>query len=435
MADYIVNTDEKRRQMLDAVGIRDIDELLCDIPDNVRLKRPLNIPEGLSEQEVLKLISSMADKNKIYRSIFLGAGAYRHYIPAVVDSVCQKEEFLTSYTPYQPEISQGTLQAIFEFQTMMCRLTGMDVSNASVYDGACAAAEAAAMCRERGKNKVLISGAVNPQTIQTVKTYCFGSDTPFEILQAENGTTSARWPDTENTCCIIVQQPNFYGIIEDIEGICNAAHQRGIKVIVICNPVSLALLKTPGECGADIAVGDAQPLGIPLSYGGPYLGFMTCKKELVRRLPGRIVGQTQDSNGRRAFVLTLQAREQHIRREKASSSICSNQALCALRASVYLGALGPAGLEEVANHCVSKAHYMAEKLCSVKGFSLVWEKEFFHEFLTYCPNPGLLNSELDRRGILGGLEQDDKILWCVTEENSIEDIDMVVSVAREVFAG
>lgn len=431
MSQYIPSTSSEREEMLKSIGIKSIDELFSRIPSNVTLKRPLNIPDGLSEQKVLRKLEELAGKNKIYKSIFRGAGAYNHYIPAIVDSVAGKEEFLTAYTPYQPEISQGILQAIFEYQTMICRLTGMDVSNASVYDGATAAAEAVGMCRERAKNKVLISGTVNPQITETVKTYCFGSDTPYEILPAPEGVTDSSLVKDSGASCIIVQQPNFYGIIEDLEGICTAARKLGIKVIVSCNPIALALLKTPAECGADIAVGDAQPLGIPLSFGGPYLGFMACTAAMTRKLPGRIVGETADSGGNRAFVLTLQAREQHIKREKASSNICSNQAHCALRASVYLSAMGSAGLANSANHCISKAHYFQEKLCNIKGISLIYSQEFFHEFLTACPNPEKILKALDEEDILGGLFVDGGILWCVTEENSMEDIDKSVSIAEE----
>ncbi len=310
----------------------------------------------------------------------------------------------------------------------------MDVSNASVYDGAAAAAEAAAMCKTAGKNKVLLSGALNPQVAETVRTYCFGTDTHCETVQCKAGKTAFDF-DAEGAACIVIAQPNFYGIIEDMEGICSAAQKAGIKVIAYCNPISLALLKTPGECGADIAVGDAQPLGMPLSFGGPYLGYMACKKELMRKLPGRIVGQTTDKDGKRAFVLTLQAREQHIRREKALSNICSNQAWCALRAGAYLCAMGSGGLETAAQHCISKAHYMAEKLCGIKGVSLVFKSEFFHEFLTECPNPEKVISALDAQNILGGLIVDGKILWCVTEQNSIDEIDKAVCVVREVVCG
>ncbi|MCK9478385.1 MAG: aminomethyl-transferring glycine dehydrogenase subunit GcvPA [Firmicutes bacterium] len=431
MANYISITESEKKQMLDAVGVSEIEELFGGIPEKVTLKAPLAIPHGLPEQKVFAKMSAMAAKNKVYRSIFRGGGAYRHYIPAVVDSICSKEEFVTAYTPYQPEISQGVLQAIFEYQSMICRLTDMDVSNASVYDGATAAAEAVAMCKTPRKNKALLSSALNPQIIETVKTYCFGSDTPYEILPHTDGKTNVDFSDSDASC-IIISQPNFYGVIEDVEKICENAHGKGIKVIVCCNPISLALLKTPGECGADIAVGDAQPLGIPLSFGGPYLGFMACKTELTRKLPGRIVGQTTDTRGNRAFVLTLQAREQHIRREKASSNICSNQALCALRAGVYLSAMGSRGLERAASHCAAKAHYMAAELCKIKGVSLAYKNEFFNEFLTICPKPEAALSALDDAGILGGLVVDGKVLWCVTEQNSIDEIDEAVGIVREV---
>jgi glycine dehydrogenase subunit 1 len=431
MSNYISITESEKQEMLKVIGIRDIDDLFRDVPKEVRLNKPLDIPAGMSEQKVFGKIRNLTEKNKVYRSIFRGAGAYRHYIPSVVDSVCSKEEFITAYTPYQPEISQGILQATFEYQTMICRLTGMEAANASVYDGATAAAEAAAMCKAVGRNKALISSAVNPRTIETVKTYCFGSDTPYEMLPHQSGMTNVDSIGSDASC-IIIQQPNFFGVIEDVEAICDKAHKSGVKVIVSCNPIALALLKAPGQCGGDIAVGDAQPLGIPLSFGGPYLGFIACKAQLTRKLPGRIVGQTKDTNGKRAFVLTLQAREQHIRREKALSNICSNQAWCALRAGAYLSAMGSEGLAEAANHCVSKAHYMAEKLCAIKGVSLVFSNEFFHEFVTDCPQPQKVLSALDSRGILGGLLTEKGILWCVTEQNSIDEINEAVSIVEEV---
>ncbi|NLB82229.1 MAG: aminomethyl-transferring glycine dehydrogenase subunit GcvPA, partial [Clostridiaceae bacterium] len=317
-----------------------------------------------------------------------------------------------------------------EYQTMICTLTDMDASNASVYDGATAASEAVAMFKTSQKNRVMISSALNPQVIETIKTYCFGSDTQYELLPCRDGKTCVDALE-DDVACLIVAQPNYYGIIEDIEKISESAHQKGVRVITYCNPLSLALLKTPGQCGADIAVGDAQPFGMPLSFGGPYLGFMACKSEHIRKLPGRIVGQTTDINDKRAFVLTLQAREQHIRREKAISNICSNQALCALRVGAYLAAMGSDGLRSVAEHCVAKAHYMAKKLCEINGLSLAFSAEFFHEFLTSCKNPELVLSALDEKGILGGLLVDDKILWCVTEQNTINEIDEAVEIVKK----
>ena len=350
-----------------------------------------------------------------------GAGAYRHYIPAIIRQVTSKEEFVTAYTPYQAEISQGVLQSIFEYQTMICELTGMDASNASVYDGATAAAEAVAMCRDRKRTRAVVSAAAHPDVIATrVRTYCYGRERrAWLAAPAEDGATD---PDAlrrlldETTACVYVQQPNFFGQLEDLPALAAQVHAAGAKVIMGVNPISLGLLKTPGECGADIAVGEGQPLGMPLSFGGPYLGFMACQKAMMRKLPGRIVGQTMDAEGKRGFVLTLQAREQHIRREKASSNICSNQALCALTATVYLAAMGPRGLKQVASTCHAKAHYLAGELAKL-GFALrSGDKPFFHEFLTDCPvDPAKLCAALEEQGILGGLPVDGGILWCCTE--------------------
>lgn len=429
---YVPTTDLERTQMLSDINVSSIDDLFCDIPESVRLKDPLKLPNGKSEQEVFRQIKALASSNKIYDVIMCGAGAYNHFIPPIVNAVVSKEEFVTSYTPYQPEISQGILQSIFEYQTMICRLTGMDVSNASVYDGATAAAEAVAMCRTRPGCSVFISGGVNPQTVETINTYCFGSGDKISKIPLSGGLTDISSID-KTASCIVLQQPNYFGLIEDVEAITKKAHTLGLKVIVVCNPIATALFKTPGECGADIAVGDAQPLGIPLSYGGPYIGFMACTKELIRKLPGRIVGQTTDTHSNRAFVLTLQAREQHIRREKALSNICSNQALCAMRVAVYLSALGTSGLTNVASQCADKAHYAASMLCSIPGVSLKYENEFFHEFVTVVPvEPEEILKALASHGMLGGLPVKEGILWCFTEQNTKADIDRAVELVKGV---
>ncbi|MGM9579546.1 MAG: aminomethyl-transferring glycine dehydrogenase subunit GcvPA, partial [Evtepia sp.] len=328
MGSYIPATGEERQKMLEAVGLSSMDDLFSVVPEEVRVKS-LNLPEGLSELEVGQKVSGLAAKNQQFRSIFRGAGAYRHYIPSIVKTVTSKEEFLTAYTPYQAEISQGVLQSIFEYQTQLCELTGMDVSNASVYDGATAAAEAVFMCQERKRTSVILSGAADPQTIAVVKTYCESRSVPVTVLPVDGCATDLEALKAslgKDTAAVYVQSPNYYGVIEDMDTVVAAAHEVGAKVIMGANPISLGLLKTPGEYGADIAVGEGQPLGMPLAFGGPYLGYMTCKKAMMRKLPGRIVGETTDDQGRRCFVLTLQAREQHIRREKASSNICSNEA-------------------------------------------------------------------------------------------------------------
>ncbi|MGI6172930.1 MAG: aminomethyl-transferring glycine dehydrogenase subunit GcvPA [Christensenellales bacterium] len=435
MAGYIPSTKEERQRMLEDIGYSSVEELYRDVPDSAKLKE-LHIPEGLSEMEVASAVSAMAEKNVRYRHIFRGAGAYDHYIPSVVKAVTSKEEFRTAYTPYQAEISQGILQSIFEYQTQICELTGMDVSNASVYDGATAAAEAVMMCQENRKTGVLLPDTADPQAIEVIKTYCESRSVPVTVLpSADYALNIGALEDAlkGKPACVYIQSPNFYGVIEDVQAIASAAHAAGAKVIMGANPISLGLLKTPGECGADIAVGDGQPLGMPLGYGGPYLGFIACKAPLMRKLPGRIVGETADKDGRRCFVLTLQAREQHIRREKASSSICSNQALCAMTASVYLAAMGPNGLKRAAENSASHAHYLASLLSDIPGFAPKTNKPFFHEFVSSCPvSPNALQERLDREGILGGLPVEGGILWCCTEKNTKSQIDRLAEICREV---
>ena len=435
MGSYIPSSPAERRQMLDAVGLASMDGLYSAVPAELRV-RYLDLPEGLSELEVLSRMEALAAKNRVFPSIFRGAGAYDHYIPAIVKSVTSKEEFLTAYTPYQAEISQGVLQSIFEYQTMICELTGMDVANASVYDGAAAAAEAAAMCRDRKRQKVLVSAAANPMVLRTVATYCEGAGAPFAVVPAREGVTDrealAELLDG-GTACFYLQQPNFYGLIEDAQALGALCHGAGAKFIMGVNPIAAAALKTPGECGADVAVGEGQPLGMPLAFGGPYLGFMAATQAMMRKLPGRIVGETVDVDGRRAFVLTLQAREQHIRREKASSNICSNQALCAMTAAVYLSAMGPDGLREVARQCHAKAHYLAGRL-EEAGLALRYPGPFFHEFVTECPgDPERLLQRLEERGILGGLPVEGGLLWCATEKNSRAQIDALADAVKEAL--
>ncbi len=437
---YVPSTLEERQRMLETIGKKSIDELFSHIPQDIMLGRPLSIPAGLSEIEIRKAMEGIAAKNKIFKTIFRGAGAYNHYIPSVVKHITSKEEFVTAYTPYQAEISQGILQSIFEYQTMICELTGMDTSNASVYDGATAASEAILMCREKNKSKAVISATVNPQTIEVIKTYCEASGTEIIIVPAKNGVTDSEAllaSVDKNVGAVYIQQPNYYGVIENADEIGEIAHSAGAKYIMGCNPIALAILKTPGECGADIAVGEGQPLGIPLSFGGPYLGFMACKNAMTRKLPGRIVGETVDINGNRAYVLTLQAREQHIRREKASSSICSNQALCALTASVYMSTMGPNGITEAAKQCLTKAKYAAANISSIKGFELKFNDNFFNEFVTSCSVPvNVVMSKLEENGILGGYplagELQGCILWCVTEVNTKAEIDQLIEILKEV---
>ncbi len=436
MGRYIPNTDEEQKKMLEEIGFSSFEELFAQIPEKVRLKRELELPEGKSELEVQKAMTRLSEKNKVFPVMFRGAGAYRHFIPAIVRSVVSKETLVTAYTPYQAEMSQGILQSIYEFQTMVSDLTGMDIANASVYDGAAATAEAVAMCQEKKRKKAFISSLLQPETISTVKTYCHGNGMEVEIIPEKEGVTDIDFLKEkidESTACVVIQNPNYFGIIEPAKEIGEVTHEVGAKYIMNVNPMSLGILKTPREYGADIAVGDGQPIGLPLSFGGPYLGFMACVENMTRKIPGRLVGKTVDKKGRIGYVLTLQAREQHIRREKASSNVCSNQALCALTVSVYLSAMGKEGLKNVAVQCMSKAHYMADELKKI-GFGLEYGKEFFHEFVTVSniPSDEILK-KLEEKNILGGLPLDERrILWCCTELNSKEDIDEVINILKEV---
>lgn len=435
MGSYVSSTKKQQQEMLSQAGFQDFDDLFAQVPKAVKLSGPLNLPPGKAELEVKRQVQGMAAKNQVFSSVFRGAGAYRHYIPAIVKSITAKETFLTAYTPYQAEVSQGILQSIFEYQTMICELTGLDAANASIYDGASAAAEAAAMCRDRKRTKTYISQTANPQVIETMMTYCRMAGYPVELIPEKDGETdlaALRELLDDETAGVYLQQPNYYGQIEACEEAAQIIHEKGAKFIMGINPIAAVLLKSPGECGADIAVGEGQSLGMPLSYGGPYLGFMAAAKEMMRKLPGRIVGETTDSRGQRAYVLTLQAREQHIRREKASSNVCSNQALCAMTAAVYLAAMGPGGLREAAVQSMSKARYLAAGL-EQAGLKRVYQGEFFHEFLTTCQSPDLVLNALAAKGILGGLPTEKGILWCATELNTKEEMDLVIQTVREVL--
>ena len=438
MGSYIPSTGSQREEMLRAVGVTGTRELFRDVPEQMLLHEPLKIPHGMSELEVSRAMSAMAEKNRVYATVLRGAGSYDHYIPSIVKYIPAKEEFLTAYTPYQAEMSQGLLQSIFEYQTMICELTGMDVSNASVYDGATAAAEAAAMCRDRRRRVTLISGAAHPDTINTVRTYCYGTGDELCVVPVKDGKTD---PDalkkmlTAEVASFYVQQPNFFGQFEDAEALGQAVHEAGAQYIMGCNPIALAIMKTPRACGADIAVGEGQPLGLPMGCGGPYLGYMAATEKMMRKLPGRIVGETTDSEGRRAYVLSLQAREQHIRREKASSNICSNEALCALTAGLYMATMGPDGMADVARQSMAKAHYLAKELCAVPGVELAYTGEYFHEFVTHMPRREAVLSALAEGDILGGLPVgEDGVLWCATEKVSRAQLDKAVSIVKEVLA-
>ena len=437
MGSYVPSTEEQRWEMLNAIGLSDYRELYRDVPESMILNRPLDLPEGKSEMEVRNALRKMAAENTVFSTVLRGAGAYDHYIPSIVKYIPAKEEFLTAYTPYQAEISQGVLQSIFEYQTMIAELCGMDASNASVYDGATAAAEAAAMCRDRKRRVTLISATTHPDVINTVRTYCYGTNDELVVVPMKDGRTdkdALKALLNEGVASFYVQQPNFYGLFEDADELGEIVHAAGAMFVMGCNPIALAIMKTPKDSGADVAVGEGQPLGMPIGFGGPYLGFMATTMKNIRKLPGRIVGETTDHDGNRAYVLSLQAREQHIRREKASSNICSNEALCALTAGLYMATMGPDGMAEVANQCMAKAHYLANELCKLDGVKLRYEGAFFHEFLLDMPKCKEIEHALMKKGILSGLPYEDGMLWCVTEKVAKETLDEVVSVVKEVLA-
>lgn len=447
---YIPHTDSEREAMLKTIGVEKIEDLFEDVPPSHRFP-DLKLPSGLSEMEAAQEFHGIASANETTSDLvsFLGAGAYNHYVPAAVDSILRRGEFFTAYTPYQPELSQGTLQAIFEYQSLVAALTGMDVSNASHYDGATAAAEAVnmAFAHFRGKRtKVVLSPALNPQYRATIRTYTSGSPV---VLVGDEGTKNPLSDDPQaliplidnNTALVVVQYPDFFGRIYDYSSLAEAAHQAGALLAVSANPIALGLLTPPGEFGADIVTGEGQPLGIPLSFGGPYLGMFATKKEYVRKMAGRLVGETVDNRGQRAYVLTLTAREQHIRREKATSNICTNQGLMALAATVYMSLLGKNGLRQVAELNYQKAHYAASQITALPGFSIESGELFFNEFVVRCPIPASeVNEHLLEHGILGGYDLStdygprfaDYLLVAVTEMNSREEIDLLVGALEEI---
>ncbi len=439
---YLPNTPADRQAMLNTIGVQSVEALFADIPADIRLKQPLELPSAVSELEILRMMQQRAGRNSNVDDYpcFLGAGAYDHFIPSVVSHLAGRAEFYTAYTQYQPEISQGGLQALWEYQSFICELTGLEVSNASLYDGATAAAEAMNLaCGVTGRKKVLISGAVHPFYRQVAATYARDLGFAIQILPVVEGKTAADQAVAlldSDTAAVIVQTPNFYGIIEDMAGFGEAVHRHGGLFVAVVNPTSLALLQPPGEYGADIAVGEGQPLGLGLNFGGPYLGFMAVREKYMRRMPGRIVGQTVDTQGRRGFVLTLQAREQHIRREKAYSNICSNQGLCAVMAGVYIAAMGQQGLQQIANTCMQKAHYTAQRIAAIPGYSLAYGSPFFHEFVVKTPRSAAqVNRALWDKSIIGGLDlatvdaaKADQLLLCVTEKRTKAEIDELVSV-------
>ena len=438
MGTFVPNTKEQQLEMLKEIGFEKLDDLFVHIPDAVKFKGELDLPDGMSEMEVSKAMKKIAARNTVFDSVFRGAGAYRHYIPAIVNNVINNETLQTAYTPYQAEISQGILQSIYEYQTMVAELTGMEVANASLYDGPSAAAEACFMTKDRKHKTFYVSGAVDERILTVINTYSFGREDVVKVVPVANGKTDIEALKKDlaadpEAACFLMQYPNFYGIVEDADEIAEIVHAAGAQLIMYANPISLGLLKSPGEIGADICVGEGQPLGLGLAFGGPYLGLLATTQKNLRKIPGRLVGETVDTNGDRGFVLTLQAREQHIRREKASTNVCSNEAQCALRAGIYLATIGPVGLENVATLCTSKAHYLASELAKA-GLNLAYNEEFYNEFVTSCPDAKKLLLTLEEKGILGGLElENGDILWCCTELNTKEDIDELVSIVKEVF--
>ena len=433
MHKYFPHTEADLQAMLDRVGVDSLDALYPQVPEAIRFRGDYQLPEAMSELEVRQLFERLGQQNR-QLVCFAGAGVYDHYTPSAIPQLLQRSEFLTSYTPYQAEISQGTLHYIFEYQSMMAELTGMDISNASMYDGTTATAEAVMMAVAAGKKQrtVLVSETLDPKTLAVVQTYAHFHGIELVMIPAEGGVTSRQNLEAllggGGVAGVLVQQPNRYGIVEDFTGVADLCHAQ--KALLIINGVAadLAVLKTPGEWGADIAVGEGQSLGIPMSWGGPYVGYMCCTEKLIRKMPGRIVGQTVDNRGQRAFVLTLQAREQHIRRQKATSNICSNQSLMALWATVYCSLMGKQGVKEAAELSYAGAHYLCDCLLQTGRFQLVYDQPFFNEFYVRYDGDALYQRFIDA-GILGGVRQGDGFLFAVTEKRTKEEIDNLVKIA------
>ncbi len=436
---YLFNTPEDQSQMLAAIGVESLEDLFASVPPDLRLSEPLDLPSALSELELVQHVTGLAARNgsSVDKVCFLGGGSYDHFVPAVVDSLASRGEFYTSYTPYQPEVSQGNLQAMFEYQTMVCQLTGLDVSNASLYDGGSATIEAVLMALNatRREGKVVTSRSLHPEYREIMKTYLANLSTELVTVDAAEGRTDlsalAAAVDSQ-TACVVIGHPNFFGALESMGEVARIAHEAGALLIQVFDPISLGLLKRPGDWGADIAVAEGQSLGSPMSFGGPYLGLMACRESFVRRLPGRIAGQTTDRRGRRCWVLTLQTREQHIRRAKATSNICTNQGLIALRAAIYLAAMGPHGLRETAELCLQKAHYAQQKLTAASRYQLAFAQPTFKEFVVRDSRSDVahLLSQAERRGWLAGIplerwypELHDCFLVAVTEKRTREQIE------------
>lgn len=433
MYKYFPHTEADIKGMLEHIGIKSIDELYAEVPEQVRLKKDYDLPEAKSELEIRQFFAGLAAKNK-QLTCFAGAGAYDHYTPAAVPQIVSRSEYLTSYTPYQAEISQGTLHYIFEYQSMMAELTGMDISNASMYDGSTATAEAVLMAVASAKKarKVLVSETVDPKILAVIRTYAHFHGVDIEMVKATDGATDKADLDSKladgGVAGVLVQQPNYFGVVEDYTGFADATH--AAKALFIMNSVAadLAVLRTPGEWGADIAVGDGQSLGLPMSFGGPYVGYMCCREKLMRKMPGRIVGMTKDSRGQRAFVLTLQAREQHIRREKATSNICSNESLIALFVTIYMSLMGKQGLKEAAELSYAGAHYLMDRLVATGRFKPAFDRPFFNEFcVRYAGDVDELQKRFIDNGILGGVKvAPDTIMFAVTEKRTKEEIDKLI---------
>lgn len=435
--DYTQITADDERHMLQTIGVQRVEDLFSPIPADQRLQRPLNIPPGCSEPELLAELGALARRNRSTEELtcFLGCGAYDHFIPTIVDHLAMRGEFLTAYTPYQAEASQGTLQAFYEFQTMICQLTGMDIANASLYEGASAAAEAAMMAiAATGRKYIVISGACHPDTVETLVTYASQQEMETATIAAKDGLTdraalTARLND--GVAAVVLQFPNFFGLLEELSGLIDAIHAAGALAIVAFDPIAAGMYRRPGELGADIVVGEGQALGIPLQYGAPYLGFLAAREQFLRRMPGRMVGVAPDAQGRRGFTLVLQTREQHIKRERATSNVCTNQGLMAMRAAVYMSAMGRKGLGEVANLCLDKAHYAAQRIASVKGFRLKFAAPFFKEFVVQTERDvNKVMAACRAKNILAGVplgrwfkELGDCFTVAVTEKRTKEEID------------
>jgi glycine dehydrogenase subunit 1 len=443
---YFPNTPGDQRAMLEAIGAESLEELFAMVPAGLRLKRPLDVPAAMGELELTAHLKALAARNEPAGEggCFLGGGSYDHFIPAVVDFIAARSEFVTSYTPYQPEVSQGNLQALFEYQTLVTQLTGMDVSNSSLYDGGSAAAEAVLMAMHASRRKrVVLAASVHPEYRQILATYLPNMGVELVTLATPGGTLAAADAEAavnDQTACLLVQHPNFFGCLEETEALAEIAHRVGAMLVVAVDPISLGLLRRPGDYGADIVVAEGQPLGIPMSYGGPYLGIMACREQFLRRMPGRLVGQTVDRQGRRCWVLTLQTREQHIRREKAVSNICTNEALLALRAAVYLAAMGPRGLGEVATLCLQKARYAAERLTAGGRLSPAFQRPTFKEFVLRADDGRMdeLLSAARRQGIFAGIplgrwypQLSDCLLVAVTEKRTKAEIDRLVTIIAD----